>query len=147
MALVGQHGKNGKMMITENAIKKVLRCNENDNVTTLLSDMPKIQYGDKNSNANDNAGKKLLRILNWDKYQKDSRAYERVKRFREKKKETQMITPFETLSDNENDNDKKRREKKREDKEKNFFFSSRRRHTRYISVTGVQTCALPICLL
>src|ERR1044072_6360628 len=25
------------------------------------------------------------------------------------------------------------------------FFSSRRRHTRYISVTGVQTCALPIC--
>ena len=25
-----------------------------------------------------------------------------------------------------------------------FFFSSRRRHTRYISVTGVQTCALPI---
>ena len=28
-----------------------------------------------------------------------------------------------------------------------FFFSSRRRHTRYISVTGVQTCALPISLL
>ena len=27
-----------------------------------------------------------------------------------------------------------------------FFFSSRRRHTRYISVTGVQTCALPICM-
>ena len=27
-----------------------------------------------------------------------------------------------------------------------FFFSSRRRHTRYISVTGVQTCALPICI-
>ena len=27
-----------------------------------------------------------------------------------------------------------------------FFFSSRRRHTRYISVTGVQTCALPIYL-
>ena len=26
-----------------------------------------------------------------------------------------------------------------------FFFSSRRRHTKYISVTGVQTCALPIC--
>src|ERR1044072_7410626 len=26
-----------------------------------------------------------------------------------------------------------------------FFFPSRRRHTRYISVTGVQTCALPIC--
>ena len=26
-----------------------------------------------------------------------------------------------------------------------FFFSSRRRHTSYISVTGVQTCALPIC--
>ena len=25
-----------------------------------------------------------------------------------------------------------------------FFFSSRRRHTRYISGTGVQTCALPI---
>ena len=25
-----------------------------------------------------------------------------------------------------------------------FFFTSRRRHTRYISVTGVQTCALPI---
>ena len=25
-----------------------------------------------------------------------------------------------------------------------FFFSSRRRHTKYISVTGVQTCALPI---
>src|SRR3712207_6918766 len=25
-----------------------------------------------------------------------------------------------------------------------FFFSSRRRHTRYC-VTGVQTCALPIC--
>ena len=25
-----------------------------------------------------------------------------------------------------------------------FVFSSRRRHTRYISVTGVQTCALPI---
>src|SRR5256885_16860963 len=25
-----------------------------------------------------------------------------------------------------------------------FFFSSRRRHTRY-KVTGVQTCALPIC--
>ena len=28
-----------------------------------------------------------------------------------------------------------------------FFFSSRRRHTRYISVTGVQTCALPIWTL
>src|SRR5881628_2509074 len=26
-----------------------------------------------------------------------------------------------------------------------FFFSSRRRHTRCQSVTGVQTCALPIC--
>src|ERR1044072_6423602 len=25
-----------------------------------------------------------------------------------------------------------------------FFFTSKRRHTRYISVTGVQTCALPI---
>ena len=25
-----------------------------------------------------------------------------------------------------------------------LFFSSRGRHTRYISVTGVQTCALPI---
>src|SRR3546814_7722075 len=25
-----------------------------------------------------------------------------------------------------------------------FFFSSRRRHTRYALVTGVQTCALPI---
>ena len=25
-----------------------------------------------------------------------------------------------------------------------FFFASKRRHTRYISVTGVQTCALPI---
>ena len=25
-----------------------------------------------------------------------------------------------------------------------FFFSSRRRHTRYRGVTGVQTCALPI---
>src|SRR6187399_1825172 len=25
-----------------------------------------------------------------------------------------------------------------------FFFSSRRRHTRYQRVTGVQTCALPI---
>ena len=28
-----------------------------------------------------------------------------------------------------------------------FFFSSRRRHTRYISVTGVQTCALPILIV
>src|ERR1044071_3932185 len=27
-----------------------------------------------------------------------------------------------------------------------FFFSSRRRNTRYPLVTGVQTCALPICL-
>src|SRR3546814_8349236 len=26
-----------------------------------------------------------------------------------------------------------------------FFFSSRRRHTRFALVTGVQTCALPIC--
>src|SRR5213076_3496697 len=26
-----------------------------------------------------------------------------------------------------------------------FFFSSRRRHTRWLVVTGVQTCALPIC--
>ena len=26
-----------------------------------------------------------------------------------------------------------------------FFFSSRRRHTRCGDVTGVQTCALPIC--
>src|SRR5881397_825262 len=25
-----------------------------------------------------------------------------------------------------------------------FFFSSRRRHTRWLNVTGVQTCALPI---
>src|SRR6056297_3636024 len=25
-----------------------------------------------------------------------------------------------------------------------FFFSSRRRHTRFSAVTGVQTCALPI---
>src|SRR3546814_17452869 len=28
-----------------------------------------------------------------------------------------------------------------------FFFSSRRRHTRCALVTGVQTCALPICLV
>jgi len=28
-----------------------------------------------------------------------------------------------------------------------FFFSSRRRHTRFRNVTGVQTCALPICVL
>src|SRR3546814_5548145 len=28
-----------------------------------------------------------------------------------------------------------------------FFFSSRRRHTRCALVTGVQTCALPICRL
>ena len=34
--------------------------------------------------------------------------------------------------------------KKKEMRE--FFFSSRRRHTRYISVTGVQTCALPISM-
>src|SRR3546814_10545389 len=27
-----------------------------------------------------------------------------------------------------------------------FFFSSRRRHTRCALVTGVQTCALPVCL-
>ena len=27
-----------------------------------------------------------------------------------------------------------------------FFFSSRRRHTRSGRVTGVQTCALPICI-
>src|SRR3546814_6889217 len=27
-----------------------------------------------------------------------------------------------------------------------FFFSSRRRHTRGALVTGVQTCALPICI-
>src|SRR3546814_8327134 len=27
-----------------------------------------------------------------------------------------------------------------------FFYSSRRRHTRCALVTGVQTCALPICL-
>src|SRR5881397_1664694 len=27
-----------------------------------------------------------------------------------------------------------------------FFFSSRRRHTRWLNVTGVQTCALPIWL-
>src|SRR6056300_1818010 len=26
-----------------------------------------------------------------------------------------------------------------------FFFSSRRRQTRFLNVTGVQTCALPIC--
>ena len=26
-----------------------------------------------------------------------------------------------------------------------FFFSSRRRNTRFVPVTGVQTCALPIC--
>src|SRR3546814_2344072 len=28
-----------------------------------------------------------------------------------------------------------------------FFFSSGRRHTRCALVTGVQTCALPICML
>src|SRR3546814_8212975 len=28
-----------------------------------------------------------------------------------------------------------------------FFFSSRRRHTRCALLTGVQTCALPICIL
>src|SRR3546814_1895634 len=28
-----------------------------------------------------------------------------------------------------------------------FFFTSRRRHTRCALVTGVQTCALPICTL
>src|SRR6188508_1077784 len=28
-----------------------------------------------------------------------------------------------------------------------FFFSSRRRHTRWLNVTGVQTCALPISLI
>ena len=27
-----------------------------------------------------------------------------------------------------------------------FFFSSRRRHTRLLTVTGVQTCALPISI-
>src|SRR5210317_1884824 len=27
-----------------------------------------------------------------------------------------------------------------------FFFSSRRRHTRFLNVTGVQTCALPISI-
>src|SRR3546814_19076397 len=27
-----------------------------------------------------------------------------------------------------------------------FFFASRRRHTRCALVTGVQTCALPICI-
>src|SRR3546814_10146571 len=27
-----------------------------------------------------------------------------------------------------------------------FFFASRRRHTRCALVTGVQTCALPICV-
>src|SRR3546814_9644104 len=27
-----------------------------------------------------------------------------------------------------------------------FFFSSRRRHTKCALVTGVQTCALPICI-
>src|SRR3546814_9876283 len=27
-----------------------------------------------------------------------------------------------------------------------FFFASRRRHTRGALVTGVQTCALPICI-
>src|SRR3546814_2604927 len=26
-----------------------------------------------------------------------------------------------------------------------FFFSRRRRHTSFVLVTGVQTCALPIC--
>ena len=42
--------------------------------------------------------------------------------------------------------EKKKKEKKKKKKEKEeFFFSSRRRHTRYISVAGVQTCALPIC--
>ena len=30
---------------------------------------------------------------------------------------------------------------------KKIFFSSRRRHTRFRNVTGVQTCALPICNL
>ena len=30
-------------------------------------------------------------------------------------------------------------------KTNNFFFSSRRRHTCSSNVTGVQTCALPIC--
>src|SRR3546814_1928287 len=28
-----------------------------------------------------------------------------------------------------------------------FFFASRRRHTRCALVTGVQTCALPICFV
>src|SRR3546814_2567704 len=28
-----------------------------------------------------------------------------------------------------------------------FFFASRRRHTRCALVTGVQTCALPICIV
>src|SRR3546814_21006852 len=28
-----------------------------------------------------------------------------------------------------------------------FFFSSRRRHTRCALVSGVQTCALPICMV
>ena len=37
------------------------------------------------------------------------------------------------------------KKKKKKKKRRSFFFSSRRRHTRYISVTGVQTCALPIC--
>ncbi len=34
--------------------------------------------------------------------------------------------------------------KVREDVQNVFFFSSRRRHTRLVQVTGVQTCALPI---
>src|SRR3546814_6359391 len=31
------------------------------------------------------------------------------------------------------------------DNARRFFFSSRRRHTRCALLTGVQTCALPIC--
>ena len=44
----------------------------------------------------------------------------------------------------EKERKKKKKEKKKKKRKNKFFFSSRRRHTRYISVTGVQTCALPI---
>ena len=60
-----------------------------------------------------------------------------------------IVNPVITASEEEQigqeaEKKKKEREERKKKREESFFFSSRRRHTRYISVTGVQTCALPI---
>lgn len=88
-AFVAQHGNSGKMIVSKKALSIVLRCN-NDEAQSVTMTLPNV---DVKSYPDDNGDKLEIRIKHWDKYQMNSQGYNRVKAHREKKKETQKITP------------------------------------------------------